>query len=547
MIKQIQKFGLLCSTVTIAMNASALTPTPKALGHQDYVFIENNIDKEYFIAPYNIDPRFSGANVWTRYGRYKGGTQDSLGYMGNAYSLGTAGSFVDIWMESGKFFRPYLGIRCRVSSSSTCPGSGYVGAELVNNEGAFKAVVPPGSPDYNGGLARGSFGPGAYEYFKNLSVGTTEDIYMHVCTTKEYYSPANGGRCKNAQKGNYWVLGFNLTKMGHFTLLDTKAFQEIWYGTDGTPYLNPNGQYCHFSVVNKKDGIECKMLKYNAKGDVAKYDVSYKLSMITDTDVLGFTPPSTTIYIDGGNGAWKPYSDLSQLNKMLVSGENYISVFFTKDFFKKLADAKVNVRNAKSLFTFAIKNSGLSQSGFYQFSVSTELDIIPREYSLSIQPKGLPEGSTPVQSGMIGDSRPILFNYTVKQSAPRQADTIEAYVNAPRVMKNGQSYCSFKSADNKTEVAIPAGLSATSSTNQEIKQYSGCDITKRLNLKNAMWSAVPWDSFGSGYFYSTDLQLIFPMNDPASEKSIAGLDWNGKVQAEGEIKVEAKWIGVNFP
>ena len=37
------------------------------------------------------------------------------------------------------------------------------------------------------------------------------------------------------------------------------------------------------------------------------------------------------------------------------------------------------------------------------------------------------------------------------------------------------------------------------------------------------------------------------MDDPVSHLSTDGLDWMGKVRAEGEIKVRAKWIGVTFP
>ncbi|MDQ8936409.1 hypothetical protein [Acinetobacter rudis] len=547
MIKKWIKYGLLCSTALITFDAfAALTPKPVKAGSQDFVFIENNVDKEYFLAPYKVDPRFSGANVWTRYGKYKGGTQDSLGYMGTNQTL-TRGNYADIWMENGTFFRPYQGIRCRTHSSYECPSTGFVPAELVNNQGAFKMLVPGGSRDYNGGYARGSLASGAYEYFKNMSVNSTEDIYMHVCETAENYSPFSGGRCKDANKGNYWVYGFNLTKMGHLTFLDTKAFQEIWYGTDGTPYISPNAQYCQYTVVNRQNGIACKMLKYNAKGDISKYDTSYQLSLIPDVDELKFTPAAADLLIEGGNGAWKNHTALTQIKTMIVNGESYISMFFSQAFFQKLAAAKVNLRNTESLFTFALRNSGLSQSGFYQFSVSTEIELIPREYSVSIQPKGLPEGTTPVKTGKIGDTKPITFEYVVKQSAPRMSDTIEAYVNAQSVRKDNESYCLFSSDDKKTNVLIPAVLSMKNIANQDVTAYSGCDINKRLNMRNAMWQVEPWDSFNNGFFFTTDLKLLFPMNHEVSGISMEGQDWIGKVRAEGEIKVVAKWLGVTFP
>ena len=48
---------LLILTLFATFTASAATYT------NDIVFIENNIDNEYFITPQKTDPRFSGANV----------------------------------------------------------------------------------------------------------------------------------------------------------------------------------------------------------------------------------------------------------------------------------------------------------------------------------------------------------------------------------------------------------------------------------------------------------------------------------------------------
>lgn len=544
MIKHIQKTGLLGAILLIGsgMASAALTPKYDPAGHQDYIFFENTLDKEYFIASYVRNPRFSGSNVWNKFRS----EQDSLGYMGTSQNL-KKGFNVDFWMEDGKINGPYQGIRCRINNTR-CPPTGYIPAQLVNSKGAFKMIAGGGVDD--GGDARASFAPGAYEHFKNKPVDSTEDLSFHACQTQEDYNPSAGQFCKDASRGSYWIFDFNLTKKGHVTLYDTKAFQEIWYGTDGTIYLNPNARYCQMTVVKGSNGVVCKMLKYNAQGNTANYSRDIYLHMITDNAAFNFTPAAADLQIDGGNGVWRDYNDDNSSNRvsdMLRTGDNYISVFFNQSFFKKLAAKKVNIRNIDNLFTFALRNRALIQSGFYQFSVATKIELIPREYSVSIQPKGLPEGTTPVKSGMIGSAQPITFDYVVKQSAPRQADTIKAYVNAVSVMKNGESYCSFKSADNKTEVPIPAWLSMQNSANQEVKQYSGCDINKQLDMRSARWSEEPWDSFGSGYFYRTDLKLIFPMDQPVSQKTVTGANWGGTVRAEGEIRVEAQWNGVTFP
>ncbi|EPF70090.1 hypothetical protein [Acinetobacter rudis] len=552
MIKIVRKVSVLCAVVFFtSTHLHALKqPTMQTLAPKDYIFIENNVDKEYFIAPDALDPRFTGSNVWNKHKS----NQTSIGYMGTNHALAVNG-YVDYWTEGTSINQPYVGSRCLMLAGTTrCPASGYLPAAKIDNRGAYKIAVSAGED--GGSYARAAFGPNAYEHFRKMPIGSQEHIVLNACGTREEYSPANGTYCKDAKVGNWYSYLFTLNKYAHIKLLDTKAFQEVWYGTDGTPYLTPNSTYCQYGSVptggtaDQKTGIMCKMLKYNIEGSPTTFSLYYYLYMVTDNASFGFTPNTYDLRIHGGTGDWKRYDQANALNRMkdmMTSGDNYISVFFSNSFFQKLAKAKVNIRNIDNLFTFAVDNSVAPQSGFYQFSVSTKVELIPREYSVSIQPKGLPEGSTPVKTGKIGDPNPITFEYMVKQSAPRQADTIEAYVSAPSVRKENESYCLFTSDDNKTKVPIPAWLSMQNIANQEVKTYSGCDITKKLNMKNAMWQAEPWDSFGSGYFYTTDLKLIFPMSDPVSGVSMEGLDWMGKVRAEGEIKVVAKWIGVNFP
>jgi hypothetical protein len=169
--------------------------------------------------------------------------------------------------------------------------------------------------------------------------------------------------------------------------------------------------------------------------------------------------------------------------------------------------------------------------------------MIPREYSISIKP------TDPNQShleGKIGKNEPNLkFNYTVTQSSPRKADVVTAHVIGEQTTVNGQNYCLFKSDDASLNVALPAYLTFTDETLGNIEKYSGCDENQKLDMTNALWTATPWDVNNSGYFFSTTVSLIFPMNDPVSEKTIDGSEWMGSVHAEGDIKVDAKWIGVN--
>ncbi|MEX6210285.1 hypothetical protein AB6G58_10175 [Providencia huaxiensis] len=62
-----------------------------------YVFIENGIDDEYFVTPRSLDPRFTGAN---KFSRYSAKSQESLGYMGYTNTAIRANQNVDIWFEN---------------------------------------------------------------------------------------------------------------------------------------------------------------------------------------------------------------------------------------------------------------------------------------------------------------------------------------------------------------------------------------------------------------------------------------------------------------
>ena len=58
--------------------ALALNAISSGSVSNNYLFIENAIDSEYFITPSALDPRFSGSNTWIKYGT----SQVSLGYLG---------------------------------------------------------------------------------------------------------------------------------------------------------------------------------------------------------------------------------------------------------------------------------------------------------------------------------------------------------------------------------------------------------------------------------------------------------------------------------
>lgn len=97
---------------------------------------------------------------------------------------------------------------------------------------------------------------------------------------------------------------------------------------------------------------------------------------------------------------------------------------FLSNAFSKALKAGTDLTNKDELFTFYFDNSVTPQSGYYQFTPSTLINIIPREYGISIIAS---DGSAhPKASGKIGSETPITFEYKVTTSASRQADSITA-------------------------------------------------------------------------------------------------------------------------
>ena len=521
---------------------AAPVPPVTPVGSQSYVFIENNIDNEFFIASRYVDPRFTGANVWTKFKT----NQDSLGYMGGGGML-ISNSYVDYWLENSPIKNPYLGSRCRVGRGNDCPSVGYMIPEYMDEKGSYKSKVTYG--EGGGAYPRATFANGAYQFFRTQGVGTSIDIEMNVCSTTENYDPKKGERCKDMARGAWRIFRLQANKVGHIKLEDTKAFSEIWIGTDGAPALANVNEFCEYTVLGKGDeneGIACNMVKYQIDGTMSNFPPGLRLNMVVDSGQIGYMPSSNELKIDGGNGQWKPWNQDSSSNSvsgMMLSGSHYIRVLFTKAFFKKMIANGGSTNGKKDVFTFAFNNSALPQSGFYQFATAMRVDAIPREYGLSIRPK---DASVNRKEGKIGKNESnITFNYIVTQSAPRKADVVTAHVLGETVNLNGQNYCLFKSEDARTNVAIPSYLSYTNNSGQNIKNYSGCDASKKMNFTDAVWQAIPWSEDRTGFFFKTDLNLMFPMNDPVSENTLDGIDWSGKVNAEGQVKVEAKWIGVN--
>ncbi len=79
----------------LAAPAMALTATNDGSGSNTYMFIDNDVDDEYFITTSSLSPRFTGANIWTKYKT----NQRSLGYMGNS-GWSYSNRYFDLWIDN---------------------------------------------------------------------------------------------------------------------------------------------------------------------------------------------------------------------------------------------------------------------------------------------------------------------------------------------------------------------------------------------------------------------------------------------------------------
>ena len=505
-------------------------------GLNNYIFIDNEIDQEFFVTSSATDPRFSGANVWTKLESL----QTSLGYMGTSL-WARINSYVDMWITKSPITQPFRGIRC-MSQGANCPSSGAISADAIDNEGFYHARA--GNSLYNGMYGFASLSNSAYSYFRNLPINTTESYELNYCTTTTDYDYKSGQRCKDLANGAIWYFyTLKLTKISHLTLNGTGAMAEIWVASDGTPSVSSGSDLCKITVVSGKSGLACKMIDYQLR-ESKVFSTALTLKMIINNAMLGFTPVADSIKYSSDGKTWNNFATPVAYNQIFTTSGKYVTVFMSNDFFKQALNKGTNLTNKDGVFTFSFTNGASPESGFYQFTPSTKINILPREYGISIVST---DGSTnPKASGKIGeDSPPIEFDYKVTTSAARQADSITAQVKGDSVTLGGVPYCLFKSPDDSLQVPIPAYLSWISSTGSEVKVRNSCSEAP-IDMTDATWVQTAWNaSVNDGFFFTTNLKLLFPMNDVRSKLSVNDEDWMGTVSASGTVEVTAKWIGVD--
>ncbi len=515
--------------------ALALNAISSGSVSNNYLFIENAIDSEYFITPSALDPRFSGSNTWIKYGT----SQVSLGYLGFVGWTAPGNYYQDMWIDNSPINGPFRGIRCY--SGSQCPSTGFIAGQGTDNNGFYHAQVGSVAGVIGGAYGFASLTDTAYEYFRNVPTGSSETYVFNRCYTSVNYDYSSGQRCKDQSTGLWNYVNYTLTKRGHLSLVSTNAFQELWVASDGTPSITKDSGYCELGVVGGADGVICKMVSYNLQ-QTANLTASLTFRAYVDTAMLGFTPGPATVRYSGNGSNWYNYGTSTAYYNVFTTSGEYIYIFLSKAFLKNLVDSGISITNSQP-FTFGFYNGLTPESGHYQFTPSLQLNIVPKEYGISIVSSDNTASAS--GSGTIGDAAPIEIDYTVTVSGPRQADSITAQVIGESTTINSVPYCLFTSPQGGLSVPIPAFLQYNSQSGGVVQKRNSCSEAA-INMSDAQWQQTPWDANNNddGSYYATDLKLLFPMNDSRSMLTVSGTDWEGVVSASGEIKVTANWVGV---
>ncbi len=110
---------------------------------------------------------------------------------------------------------------------------------------------------------------------------------------------------------------------------------------------------------------------------------SLDFRMVIDTTLLGFS----LLRLTSSTAVMAPAGPISARLAPITRSSNRQGVHLclsVQRLFQKALKAGTDLTNKDELFTFYFDNSVTPQSGYYQFTPSTLINIIPREYGISI-------------------------------------------------------------------------------------------------------------------------------------------------------------------
>lgn len=525
---------------------AAVSKTVYGDGTQQFIFIENNSDDNYFVTPATgtIDPRMTGSNRWTGL-KYTGtGTiyQQSLGYIDNGYNTVTGNNYMmDMWLENSPVSHPLLGQRCINWYPGCNMDTSLILPQVTDNDGFYGVTTPSSGTHWQHGMMSDSF----YQYLQQVGVGSSFSMTINVCRTTVKYDATTGARCKDQASGYWYVRKITDTKSGHLRLINTGSLAEVFINSDGIPTLGEGNIDCQAQTISTRTGVSCKLVNYNLQHNGISNTSIHVFPAVSNSTLLSaITSGDMQFSLD--RNSWKIVSGTANyytFNDLKASSSIY--VFFSTNFFKQMVKLGISDINTRDLFNFQFQNTATAESGWYEFSTSNTLIVKPRDFSVSIISDDYAE--SPSREGYVGGGQSALdFNYIVTTSGKTAADEVLIKATGPTQSVSGRAYCLFSSTDGTTQVPFPASLTFTTQSGA-IKSYdAGCDGTWR-DMTDALWLSTPWsDSSGaSGMMNKSTVKFSILMNDPISRQTLNDDEWFGEVSASGEITVQATWRNVD--
>lgn len=542
------------TSIVILTAALFITDTHAAITKQvlapaassPYVFIENNNDDNFFVTPgYALDPRMTGSNRWTGL-KYQGSGyiyQQSLGYIDNGYNTGLyANAYFDMWLEDVSISSPLLGLRCINWYTGCDMNTSMVPPQTTDEKGFYGVKLPyPMGAMAMHGLMADSF----YQFLQQMPIGGSFTMTINDCTTYDAYDATKGERCKDQATGYWYSRKVTHQKAGHLKLENTNALTEVFINSDGIPIIGDGSGDCKTMTIGSRTGLSCKMVKYTLQDNSLNNTYIHIFPAIIRADLAS----SINIYdmqFSLNEQSWRPVNaNQTYFTYNDLKSSDSVYIFFSSNLFKQMVKLGISDMNTTDLVNFRFQNIGAPESGWYEFSTSTEIIIKPRDFGVSIISDEYV--ASPKKEGYVGFAEPSLdFGYIVTTSAKTAADEVLIKVKGPSKVIRGVSYCLFSSPDDTVKVAFPATLSFTAQDGKVNTWSAGCDDTWH-DMTNALWTATPWNDISGdvGLMNKANVKFSILMNNPISLRTIERDGWFGEVSASGEIHVQATWRDIN--
>lgn len=357
---------------------AAITPTILGDITQQYVFIENNSDSNFFVTPATgiIDPRMTGSNRWTGL-KYNGaGTiyQVSLGYIDNGLNTVTGNNYkFDMWLEEAPISHPLLGQRCINWYPGCNLETSLILPQITDDKGFYGLTTPSAGTHWQHGMMSDSF----YQYLQQVAVGGSFSMKINACRTLINYDASTGARCKDQSTGIWQIRKVTQTKVGHLRLINTGSLAEVFINSDGVATLGEGNIDCQRQTIATRSGISCKMVNYTLQHNGLSNVSIHVFPAISNSSLLSAIAVGDMQFSLDRN-TWKALSGIANyytFNEMKASSAIY--VFFSENFFKQMVRLGISDINTRDLFNFRFQNTATGESGWYEFSTSNTLIVKP--------------------------------------------------------------------------------------------------------------------------------------------------------------------------